>query len=97
MAEGVPTTVELTLLDVSAGGAPLAGAAVYLWHCDIAGRYSLYDQVAEENYLRGVQESDGEGRLTFEARRRSTPTWCSPTATRASSRRPPAAPATESR
>ena len=67
VAEGVPTTVELTLLDVSAGGAPLAGAAVYLWHCDMAGRYSLYDQeVAEENYLRGVQESDGDGKLAFE-------------------------------
>ena len=66
VADGIPTTVEMTLLDVSAGGAPLARAAVYLWHCDIAGRYSLYDQeVAEENYLRGVQESDGEGRLTF--------------------------------
>ena len=67
VAGGVPTTVELTLLDVSAGGKPLAGAAVYLWHCDMAGRYSLYDQdVAEENYLRGVQESDADGRLSFE-------------------------------
>ena len=44
VAEGVPTTVELTLLDVAGGGKPLAGAAVYLWHCDMAGRYSLYDQ-----------------------------------------------------
>ena len=67
VAEGVPTTVELTLLDVAAGGTPLAGAAVYLWHCDMSGRYSLYDQsIAGENYLRGVQESDRDGRLTFE-------------------------------
>ena len=66
VAEGVPTTVEMTLLDVAAGGTPLTGAAVYLWHCDIAGRYSLYDQeIAGENYLRGVQESDGDGKLTF--------------------------------
>ena len=65
-ATGVPTTVELTLLDVAKGGSPLAGAAVYLWHCDSAGRYSLYDQaIAEENYLRGVQESDANGKLTF--------------------------------
>ena len=41
VADGVPTTVELTLLDVADGGTPLAGAAVYLWHCDMAGRYSL--------------------------------------------------------
>jgi protocatechuate 3,4-dioxygenase beta subunit len=66
VAEGVPTTVEMTLLDVAAGGTPLTGAAVYLWHCDIAGRYSLYDQeIAGENYLRGVQESVGDGKLSF--------------------------------
>ena len=58
VAEGVPTTVDLKLLDVAGGGGPLAGAAVYLWHCDREGRYSLYDEsIAGENYLRGVQES----------------------------------------
>ena len=67
VAEGVPTTLALTLLDVAGGGGPLAGAAVYVWHCDIAGRYSLYDgDIASENYLRGVQESDGDGNLSFE-------------------------------
>ena len=67
VATGVPATVEMTLLDVAKGGSPLAGAAVYLWHCDSAGRYSLYDQeIAEENYLRGVQESDANGKLTFQ-------------------------------
>jgi protocatechuate 3,4-dioxygenase beta subunit len=65
-AAGVPTTVEMTLLDVAKGGTPLAGAAVYLWHCNSAGQYSLYDQdVAGENYLRGVQESDAGGKVTF--------------------------------
>jgi protocatechuate 3,4-dioxygenase beta subunit len=65
-AEGVPTTVEMTLLDVANGGTPLAGAAVYLWHCTMGGQYSLYDQdVAGENYLRGVQESDAGGKVTF--------------------------------
>ena len=43
VAEGVPTTLALTLVDVAGGGGPLAGAAVYVWHCDKAGRYSLYD------------------------------------------------------
>ena len=66
VAAGVPTTVELTLLDVAKGGTPLAGAAVYLWHCNIDGQYSMYDgDVAGENYLRGVQESDANGKLTF--------------------------------
>ena len=67
VATGVPATVEMTLLDVAGGGSPLAGAAIYLWHCDSSGRYSLYDQeVSGENYLRGVQESDANGKVTFE-------------------------------
>jgi protocatechuate 3,4-dioxygenase beta subunit len=66
VAEGVPATIAMTLLDVAGGGTPLAGAAVYLWHCDIDGRYSMYDQgVAGENYLRGVQESDADGKVAF--------------------------------
>lgn len=67
VAGGVPLAIELTLLDVSGDSSrPLAGAAVYLWHCDAAGQYSLYsDAVADENYLRGVQEADADGRLTF--------------------------------
>ena len=66
-AEGVRTTIELTLLDVAGGGKPLAGAAVYAWHCDREGRYSMYDQgVADQNFLRGVQESDKDGKLSFE-------------------------------
>ena len=65
-AEGVPTTIEMTLLDVANGGGPLAGAAVYLWHCTADGQYSMYDpQVADENFLRGVQESDKDGKVTF--------------------------------
>jgi protocatechuate 3,4-dioxygenase beta subunit len=67
VAEGVPTTVEMKLLDVSAGGTAMAGAAVYLWHCDAAGRYSLYDgEIAGENYLRGVQASGKDGVVRFE-------------------------------
>jgi protocatechuate 3,4-dioxygenase beta subunit len=67
-AAGVPLAVALTILDVSAGGTPLKGAAVYLWHCNQNGEYSLYTPaVANENYLRGVQESDADGRVTFDS------------------------------
>ncbi|HEX9225051.1 MAG TPA: hypothetical protein VF885_00165, partial [Arthrobacter sp.] len=53
-ADGVPLTVTLTLLDNANGCAPLAGAAVYAWHCDKDGKYSLYDAgLKNENYLRG--------------------------------------------
>ena len=66
VAEGVPLTVDLTVTDTAAGCVPLAGAAVYIWHCDREGRYSMYSEGAEnENYLRGVQETDGDGRVTF--------------------------------
>jgi len=62
----VPLTVELTVVDTANGCVPLAGAAVYLWHCDREGRYSMYSEGAEhENYLRGVQETDADGRVTF--------------------------------
>lgn len=65
-ADGVPLTVTLTLLDNSNGCRPLAGAAVYAWHCDKDGKYSMYDSgLRNENYLRGVQEADANGQLTF--------------------------------
>jgi protocatechuate 3,4-dioxygenase beta subunit len=62
-AEGVPLAITLTVTD---GGAPLAGAAVYLWLCDRDGNYSLYSRgVTGENYLRGVQEADASGNVAF--------------------------------
>ena len=65
-AGGVPLTVTLVIVDQATGCQPMAGAAVYLWHCDREGRYSLYSPGATgENYLRGVQAADAGGRLTF--------------------------------
>jgi protocatechuate 3,4-dioxygenase beta subunit len=66
VAAGVPLTITLTVLDTANGSAPLEGAAVYLWHCDQSGRYSLYsDGVTNENYLRGVQAAAADGTVTF--------------------------------
>ncbi len=67
VAEGVPLTITLTLTDAASGcGTPLQGVAVYLWHCDAVGAYSLYSSgVENENYLRGVQEADASGTVTF--------------------------------
>ncbi|MFE3852604.1 intradiol ring-cleavage dioxygenase [Streptomyces griseorubiginosus] len=66
-ADGVPLTLTLTVVDAASGcGTPRKGAAVYVWHCDREGGYSLYTEgVTEENYLRGVQETDDQGRVTF--------------------------------
>jgi protocatechuate 3,4-dioxygenase beta subunit len=65
-AEGVALTIRLAIQDAPNACAPLAGAAVYLWHCDRDGRYSLYSEGAtEQNYLRGVQEAGDDGVVTF--------------------------------
>ena len=65
-AEGVPTTIELTLQDIIKNCTAGAGMAVYIWHCDRGGNYSLYSQAAaEQNYLRGVQVADQNGRVSF--------------------------------
>ena len=65
-AEGVPLTIRLAIQDASNGCGPMAGAAVYLWHCDREGRYSLYSNgVTDQNYLRGVQEAGADGVVTF--------------------------------
>jgi protocatechuate 3,4-dioxygenase beta subunit len=65
-AMGVPLTINLTVTDSAGGYAALEGAAVYLWHCDINGQYSMYGQgVEDENYLRGVQPTNASGTATF--------------------------------
>lgn len=65
-AEGVPFTFELTVLDMASDDAPFAGVAVYAWHCDRAGLYSMYsEEIKDENYLRGVQIADADGTVSF--------------------------------
>ena len=65
-AEGVPLEIALRLRAGSGRCTALAGAAVYVWHCDRNGGYSLYSEGVEgENYLRGVQEADGNGLVRF--------------------------------
>nr|BFE59026.1 intradiol ring-cleavage dioxygenase [Dactylosporangium thailandense] len=65
-AAGVPMTLELSIVDMANGDKPFAGVAVYVWHCDREGRYSLYSQgVTDQNYLRGVQIADASGKVRF--------------------------------
>lgn len=63
-AAGIPMVIELTLTNANAGCALLEGYAIYLWHCDQQGQYSMYD-VPSQNYLRGVQVTDSFGVVTF--------------------------------
>jgi hypothetical protein len=61
-AEGVETTIELSLQNLANDCAAGTGMAVYLWHCDRDGEYSLYGRdITEQNYLRGVQVADSAG------------------------------------
>lgn len=62
-ADGVKLDLELTLVAAD-GCTPLLGRAVYLWHCDAIGRYSLYD-LPDANYLRGLGVSDASGVVRF--------------------------------
>ena len=60
VAQGVQVDLVLSLVSVNAACAPLAGHAVYLWHCDAEGHYSMYE-TTDRNYCRGVGIADSDG------------------------------------
>jgi protocatechuate 3,4-dioxygenase beta subunit len=67
---GVPLNLTLEVVDVGRKCVPVAGAAVYVWHCNKEGAYSGYAMGAQgdhrgEAWLRGLQLTDGAGRATF--------------------------------
>lgn len=63
-AAGAPVTLTINLQNTNAGCAALADYAIYLWHADADGRYSIYD-LPQQNYLRGVQATNSAGQATF--------------------------------
>lgn len=57
---GVPLNLTLNVSQLDNGTcAPLAGAAVDLWHCDADGEYS------DATFLRGCQSTDASGTVKF--------------------------------
>jgi protocatechuate 3,4-dioxygenase beta subunit len=65
-AGGVPMTLELTMADLANDGIPFEGVAVYVWHCTREGGYSMYSEgVEDQNFLRGVQVADPDGKVRF--------------------------------
>ena len=66
---GIPMGLTMML---GSGGAPLAGAAVYIWHCSRDGHYSVYGggmnggDYTDSTWFRGVQVTDAAGVVTFE-------------------------------
>jgi len=63
-AAGVPLTLTINLQNSNASCAALADYAIYIWHCDANGLYSIYD-LPQQNYLRGVQATNANGQATF--------------------------------
>ena len=67
-ASGVPARLQFTVVDAGTGCTPMKDAAVYVWHCDGAGLYSMYSSGATDaNFLRGVQATAADGSVTFES------------------------------
>ena len=63
-AQGQAFDLEITLVNVGQACAPMAGHAIYLWHCDALGRYSIYD-LPDASYLRAVGVTDMAGKAIF--------------------------------
>jgi len=61
----VPYTISFNVVNIDRGCVPLTGAAVYVWHCDRDGNYSMYQNASDANYLRGVQAVDANGVASF--------------------------------
>ena len=67
--EGIALGIDLTIVDAT-GCAPVAGAAVDIWHTDASGVYSGYvngEDARGETFMRGVQVSDEGGQVHFES------------------------------
>ena len=76
---GTPLTLRIGVTDITTC-APLANAAVDVWHCDAKGYYSgiagnrpgpdadpaVIAQAAAQTFLRGVQFTDADGFATFD-------------------------------
>ena len=60
--EGIPLTINLTVTDAGNGYSAMEGAAVYLWHCNRDGQYSMYSQGVSERELPPGRASDQRGR-----------------------------------
>lgn len=64
--DGVPLEFSITVTDMAQDDAPFEGVAVYAWHCNAEGLYSMYSEgVEEETWLRGVQVADADGTVSF--------------------------------
>jgi protocatechuate 3,4-dioxygenase beta subunit len=62
---GLPLTLTISVVNTNASCAPVSGALVDIWQCDADGNYSQYGSERTLTYLRGLQTTDSNGRVTF--------------------------------
>ena len=69
---GVPMTLMLRVVDADRECEPVERARIEVWHADAEGAYSAYDirdgnlvDASDRTFLRGAQETDREGRVSF--------------------------------
>ena len=63
--QGLPVTLTISVVNTNSSCAPVAGAVVDIWQCDADGNYSQYGSERNLTYLRGLQTTDSNGRVTF--------------------------------
>lgn len=63
---GIPLTLTIVVVNVTANCAVVAGALVDIWQCDHEGTYSEYGSGRGQTFLRGIQTTDAQGQVTFE-------------------------------
>lgn len=63
-ATGVILDLTFKLVNVNNNCANLEGYAIYLWHNNALGEYSIYE-IPDQNYLRAVAASGQDGTVTF--------------------------------
>lgn len=62
---GTRLTLTIKVVNVNAGCAAVANAAVEIWQCDATGNYSEYGTQTAQTYLRGIQTTNSSGEVAF--------------------------------
>ena len=65
-ATGVAMDLIIRLVSADRWQTPLAGRAVYVWHSDAKGEYSVYGR-NDASYLRGIGVTGADGRVSFKS------------------------------
>ena len=62
---GLPLNLTIAVVNANSACAPVAGASVEIWQCDVAGEYSQYGNSRQQTFLRGIQTTNANGQVTF--------------------------------